>query len=57
MWGAAYLARPFGPVVAIIVGALTFVAAARVFGVVTAEHVELVRSAIRNRAKRDSAGA
>jgi O-antigen/teichoic acid export membrane protein len=53
MWGAAYLARPFGPVVAIAVGTLTFAAVARVTGAVTAEEIELVRSAIRNRRRRD----
>jgi len=53
MWGAAYLARPFGPVVAILVGVLTFAAVARVSGIVTAEQSELVRSAIRNRRRRD----
>ena len=53
MWGAAYLARPFGAVAAIVVGALTFAAVARVTRVVTSEDIELVRSAIRDRHKRD----
>jgi O-antigen/teichoic acid export membrane protein len=53
MWGAAYLARPLGPVVSILVGALAFAAFAWMTGIVTSEHVALVRAAIRNRRKRD----
>jgi O-antigen/teichoic acid export membrane protein len=53
MWGAAYLARPLGPVVSILVGALAFAAFAWVTGIVTSEHVELVRATIRNRRRRD----
>jgi O-antigen/teichoic acid export membrane protein len=53
MWGAAYLAHPLGPVVAIVVGALVFAAFAWISGIVTPEHVELVRATIRNRRRRD----
>jgi len=53
MWGGAFLARPFGAVVAFLVGVLVFAAVVRVTGVVTSEQVQLVRDAIRNRRNRD----
>jgi hypothetical protein len=49
MWGAAYLVRPFGPIVEILVGALVFAALAFAFRIIRPEQIELVRTMIRNR--------
>jgi len=53
MWGAAYLVRPAGALVEIVVAALVFAALAFLFRIVSPDEIKTVRETIRNRRGRD----